>query len=80
MAAGSPSMRPSVPGVGDVRQVFDLSTNLPTDEVGINLAAMQAAPVTDEDATPLSKLKGFSLFYVMFNEISLLCDISTGFP
>ena len=45
---GLPAMRPSVTGVGDVRQVFDLSTNLPADEVGIDLAALQAAQMSDD--------------------------------
>ena len=49
-AAGSPAMGPSVSGVVDVRRVFDLATNLPADEARINLAAMQAAQVTDTEA------------------------------
>ena len=44
------------------------------------LAALKAAQRTNVDATQLSKLKGFSFSYVMFKEISLLCDISTGVP
>ena len=72
-----PASRPSIPGVVDVWQVFDLLTNLPTNKVGIELAAMQAAQMTDEEGAQLSKLKGFSFSYVMFKEISLPCDVST---
>ena len=50
------------------KQVFDLSTNLPT-EAGINLAALQAAQMTDADAAQLSRMKGFSFSFVMFKEI-----------
>ena len=57
---------PSVTGVSDVRQVFDLSTNLPADEVGIDLAALKAAQMTDADAAQLSRMKGFSFSFVMF--------------
>ena len=57
---------PSFTGVGDAQQVYALSTNLPANETGINLAALQAAQMTDVDATQLSKLKGFSFSYVMF--------------
>ena len=80
MGAGLPATRPSFPGVGNVQQVYDLSTNLPADKAGIDLAALQTAQMTAVDATQLSKLKGFSFSYVMFKEISLLCDISTGVP
>ena len=77
-AAGLPVTCPSITGVGDVRQVFDLSTSLPADEVGIELAALQAAQMSDAEAAQLLKLKGFNFSYVMFKEISLLCDILTG--
>ena len=56
--------RSSVTGVGDVRQVFDLSTNLPA-EAGIDLAALQAAQMTDADAAHLARIKGFSFLFVM---------------
>ena len=74
-----PTTRPSVTSVGDVQQVYDLSTNVPANKAVIDLADLQATQMT-LDATQLSKLKGFSLSYVMFKEISLLCDISTGVP
>ena len=77
---GLPATRPSVTGVGDVRQVYDLSTNLPADEAGIDLAALQAAQMTNADAAQLSRLKGFSFSFVMFKEIKLLCHVSTGVP
>ena len=51
--------RPSVTGVGDVRQVFDLSTNLPAGAC-IDLAALQAAQMTDADAALLSRMKEFN--------------------
>ena len=72
---GLPATRPSLTSVGDVRQVFDRSTNLPADEAdeaGVDLAARQADQMTDADATKLSKLKGFSFSFVMFKDVSLL--------
>ena len=53
LPAGLPAMRPSVTSAGDVRQVFDLSTDLPADQTGIDLAALQAARMTVVDATQL---------------------------
>ena len=44
----------------------DLSTNLPADETEINLAALQAAMMTDADAAQLSRLKSFNFSFVMF--------------
>ena len=41
----------------------------------MDLAALQAAQMSDAEAAQLSKLKGFSFSYVMFKEISLLYDI-----
>ena len=73
-----PATHPSFTGVGNVQQVYDLSTNLPADEAGIDLAALQAAQMTDADAAQLSRLKGISFSFVMFKEIKLLCDVSTG--
>ena len=70
LPAGLPATSPSVTGVGDVRLVFDLSTNLPADEAEIDLAALQAAQMTNADATQLSKLKGFSFSFVIFKEYS----------
>ena len=61
-------MHPSVTGVGDVGQVFDLSTNLPADEAGIGLAALQAAQMTDADVAQLSRMKGFSFSFVIFRD------------
>ena len=75
-----PPLSLSVTSVGYVRQVFDLSTNLPADEAGIDLAALQAAQMTDADATQLMKQKGLSFSFVMFKDVSLLCDISTPRP
>ena len=54
MAAGSPAAHTSFTDVGDVWQVYNLSTNLPADEAGIDLAALQAARMTDTDAAQLS--------------------------
>ena len=34
--------------------------------------------MTDADAAHLSRLKGFSFSFVMFNDIKLICDVSTG--
>ena len=79
MPPGLRATRPLVTSVGDVWQVFDLSTNLPA-EAGINLAALQAAQLTDADAAHLSRMKGFSFSFVMFNEIKLICDVSMGLP
>ena len=73
-------MRPSFTGVGDAWQVFDLSTNLPADEAGINVAALQADQMTNVTAAQLSRLKCFSFSFVMFREIKLLCDVSMGIP
>ena len=72
LPAGLPNTRPSVTGVGDVWQVYDLTTNLPADEAGIDLAALQATQMTDADAAQQSRLKGFSFAFVMFKEIKLL--------
>ena len=80
VATGSPATRPSFTGVGDAQQAFDLSTNLPAGKAGIDLAALQAAQMTDTDAAQLSRLQGFSFSIVMFKEIKLLCDVSTGIP
>ena len=74
--SGEPS---GITGVGDVRQVFDLSTNLPA-EAGVDLAALQQQQMTDADAAQLAKLKGFSFSFVMFNDVKLVCDVSTGVP
>ena len=41
---------PSFTGVGNVQQVCDLLTNLPADEAGMDLAALQAAQRTNVDA------------------------------
>ena len=73
---GEPS---GITGVGDVRQVYDLSTNLPA-EAGVDLTALQQQQMTDEDAARLAKLKGFSFSFVMFNDVKLVCDVSTGVP
>ena len=80
MPTGLRATRPSVTGVGDVREVFDLSTNLPTDEAGIDLAALQAAQMTDADAAQLLRLNSINFSFVMFKEIKLLCDVWTGVP
>ena len=77
MPAGLRATCPSVTGVGDVRQVFDLSTNLPAEEVGIDLTALMAAQMTDADAAQLSRLKSFNFSFVMFKEIKLFCDVWT---
>ena len=79
MPAGLRATRSSVTGVGDVRQVFDLSTNLPT-EAGIDLAALQLQQMIDADAAHLARMDGFSFSFVMFNEIKFICDVSTGVP
>ena len=37
--------------------------------------------MTDADAAHLARrMKGFSFSFVMFNEIKLICDVSTGVP
>ena len=59
--------------------MFDLSTNLPA-KAGIDLAALQAAQMTNADAALLSRMKGFSFLFVMYNEIKLICDVLTGVP
>ena len=79
MPKGLRATRPSVTGVGDVLQVFDLSTNLPA-KAGIDLAALHAAQMTYVDAAHLARMKGFSFLFMMFNEIKLICDVSTGLP
>ena len=58
----------------------DLSTNLPADEAEIDLAALQAAVITDADAAQLLRLKSFNFSFVMFKEIKLFCDEWTGVP
>ena len=45
-----------------------LSTNLPADETEIDLAALQAAVMTDADAAQLSRLKSFNFSFVMFKK------------
>ena len=47
--------------------MFDLSTSLPAEAV-IDLAALQAAQMTDADAAQLARMKGFSFSFVMFNK------------
>ena len=59
--------------------MFDLSTYLPA-KAGIDLAALQAAQMTAADADLLSRMKGFNFSFVMYNEIKLICDVSTGVP
>ena len=78
VVAGSPTTCPSVIGVGDVRQVFYLAASLPAAEAGIDLAALQAAQLMDKDAAQLTRLKGFRFSFVIFKEVSLFCDVSTG--
>ena len=80
MSASLRATLPSITDVGEVRQVFDLSTTLPADKAGIDLAALQASQMTDGDAAQLSRMKGFSFSFVMFPEIKLICDVSTGVP
>ena len=36
--------------------------------------------MTDADAAHLARMKGFSFSFVMFDEIKLTCDVSTGVP
>ena len=36
--------------------------------------------MTDADTAHLARMKGFNFSFVMYNEIKLLCDTSTGVP
>ena len=78
MAAGLRDTCPSITGVGDVRQVFYLSTNLAADED--RLRSPPGCPDDRRGSCSTIKTQGFSFSYVMFKEISLLCDILTGVP
>ena len=59
-------------------RAFDLASSLPATEAGIDLASLQAAQLTDSDASQLTRLKGFRFILVMFKEVSLFCDVLTG--
>ena len=77
-AAGSPTTRPYFPVLAMSGGSLTLPTTYPPTRRGSTWwVAMQAAQMTDTEGAQLSKLKGFSFSYVMFKEVSLLCDIKT---
>ena len=46
--------------------------------MGIDLHVFEAAQGRDNDAAHLQQMKGFYFPYVMYNDVPILCDVSTG--